>query len=313
MELVVDVARPVVAVGECMLELSHLTASGERRLGAGWCLGLGGDTYNTAVYLSRSGLPVRYLSVLGVDPYSAEMLAIWRAEGLDTGLVLRHPGRLPGLYAIHTDGNGERSFTYWRSHSAARALFDLPEAGRALRAAEAAGLLYLSGITLSLFDAERRRRLVDLAGRVRARGGAVAFDPNYRVAGWDDAAAARAAIGEIAPLVSIALPTADDEERLFGAASADQVIDRWQRYGAGEVVVKRGAAGCRFGSGSQRFDVPAAEVPQVIDTTGAGDAFNAGYLAARVGGAGARAAARAAAHQAAQVIQHHGAIVPRTR
>ncbi len=310
MELVIDAAHPVVAIGECMLELSRATAPDDHRLGAGWRLGLGGDTYNTAIYLRRAGLPVRYFSALGEDPYSTEMLATWQAEGLDTGLVLRHPRRLPGLYAIHTDGAGERSFSYWRDQAAVRALFDLPEAARALHEAAEAGLLYLSGITLSLFDAPLRARLVDLAGQVRARGGVVAFDPNYRVAGWDDVATARAAIAAIAPRVSIALPTLDDEERLCGDTSADQVIDRWLRHGASEVVVKRGAAGCRIGQGSQQFDVPATEVARIVDTTGAGDAFNAGYLAARARGAEPRAAAAAGVRLAAQVIQHHGAIVP---
>lgn len=311
MELVVDASRPVVAVGECMLELSREGPVGGTLLGAGWTLGLGGDTYNTAVHLCRQGLPVRYFSALGPDPCSAQVLACWQDEGLETGLVLRHPLHPPGLYAIHTDAAGERSFTYWRSRSAVRSLFELPGIEAALAGAAQAGLLYLSGITLSLFGPAQRARLVELAGRVRARGGGVAFDGNYRPAGWPDVATARAAVQAIAPHVSIALPTLEDEQQLFGDAGADQVIERWSAGGASEVVVKRGAAGCVVGTVSGCIEVPAVAVTDAIDTTGAGDAFNAGYLAARSRGREPREAAEVATRLAARVVQHRGAIPPR--
>lgn len=311
MKLLIDASRPVVAIGECMLELSRTGSAGGGRLGEGWKLGLGGDTYNTAVHLCRLGLPVRYLSALGQDPCSTEMLATWQAEGLETGLVLFHPCQVPGLYAIHTDAAGERSFSYWRSHSAVRSLFDLPGVEEALAAAAAAGLLYLSGITLSLFGAAQRARLVELARRVRAQGGAIVFDANFRPAGWDDLRTARAAVQAIAPHVSIALPTLEDEQQLFGDASIDRIIERWSQSGATEVIVKRGAAGCVVGTASGQVVVPAIAVEEVIDTTGAGDAFNAGYLAARSHGSGPEEAAEAAVRLAARVVQHRGAILPR--
>lgn len=310
-ELVVDAERPVVAIGECMLELSCMASAESGRLGKGWTLGIGGDTYNTAVHLCRQGLPVHYLTALGQDRYSAEMLATWRSEGLETGLVLRHPQQMPGLYAIHTDAGGERSFAYWRSHSAVRSLFELRGVEKVLATAAAAGLLYLSGITLSLFAAAQRARLVELARRVRAAGGVVAFDANYRPAGWEDVGGAREAVQAIAPHVSIALPTQEDERQLFGDARVDHIIDRWSRYGAAEVIVKRGAAGCVVGTASGRVEVPAIAVDKVIDTTGAGDAFNAGYLAARSYGSTPREAAGAAVRLAARVVQHRGAIPPR--
>lgn len=311
MELLIDASRPVVAIGECMLELSRTGSTGGGRLGEDWKLGLGGDTYNTAIHLCRQGLPVRYLSALGQDPCSAEMLAAWQAEGLDTGLVLFHPRQVPGLYAIHTDAAGERSFSYWRSHSAVRSLFELPGVEAALAAAAAAGLLYLSGITLSLFGPAQRARLVELARRVRAQGGVVAFDANFRPAGWEDLLTARAAVQAVAPHVSIALPTLEDEQQLFGDASIDRIIERWSRSGAAEVIVKRGAAGCVVGVASGQVVVPALAVEEVIDTTGAGDAFNAGYLAARSRGSAPEEAAQAAVRLAARVVQHRGAILPR--
>ena len=103
-----------------MLELS-------RPLGSdGWHLGFGGDTLNTAIHLARGGHDIAYLTAIGCDPLSADLKPQWAAEGLDTALVLEPPVRATGLYAISTDAAGERSFSYWRDTSAARAMFDLP-------------------------------------------------------------------------------------------------------------------------------------------------------------------------------------------
>ncbi len=290
---------PIVAVGECMLELM--------REGDHWRLSHSGDTFNTALYLTRLGLPVAFLTALGDDPFSAEMLAAWRTEGLDTELVLTGAGRLCGLYAIQTDAVGERSFHYWRAQSAARELLRLPGSAEALARAEAASLLYLSGITLSLFDAADLNRLADAARRVLDRGGEVAFDPNYRARGWASADAARKAIEALAPQVSIALPTFEDEAALHGDTHPRQTLVRWREAGAREVVVKLGAAGCLLDDG--RVIAPTAALSPV-DTTAAGDAFNAAYLAARRRGWTQPAAAAFANRLAGRVILHRGAILP---
>jgi len=302
-------ASAVVAVGECMLELSQARAG--PCLGEGWRLGFGGDTFNTALYLHRLGVPVAYLTALGTDPCSMELMRAWADEGLDVSLVLSDATRQPGLYAIRTDVRGERSFQYWRSQSAARALFRLPGIEAALATARRAELLFLSGITLSLYETGERARLQEVARAVRAAGGAVAFDPNYRPAGWPDEDAARDALALMAAHTSIALPTFEDEQRLWGDRTPGDTADRWLQQGAREVVVKRGAAGCLVASGRTRIGVAAEAVDRVVDTTGAGDAFNAGYLAARRRGESADTAARAGHRLAAQVIQHAGALLPR--
>jgi 2-dehydro-3-deoxygluconokinase len=293
----------VVCTGECMLELSG-------RIGGPTRLAFGGDTLNTAVYLARLGVQPAYLTALGDDPYSDELLLCWRSEGVRTELVARIPGRLPGLYAIRTNEHGERQFFYWRGASAARALLSAPESGELLARASSADLLYLSGITLSLYEPTERTKLRSLAERVRARGGEVALDPNFRPACWPSLAGARDAIESIAPLVSIALPTLQDDAALWGDASAEAAAARWRTWGAREVAVKLGPQGCHVASEATSFRAPAAAV-RVVDTTGAGDAFNAGYLAMRLRGASQAEAARLANDLAGIVVQHPGAIVPR--
>ena len=293
-------AGPIVAVGECMLEL-HAEAGH-------WQLGHGGDTLNTAVYLARLNEDVAYLTALGDDPFSAGMRAAWREEGLSLALTLTAPGRLPGLYAIQIDPAGERSFHYWRGQAAVRDLFALPGCAAALDQAAGAALLYVSGITLSLFDAGGRAALAALAQRVREAGGEVAFDPNYRPRAWPSPELARRAMAAFAPLVTIALPTFEDEALLEGDDGPAATAARWRATGAREIVVKLGAAGCMLDDG--RIFAPAQPLVQ-IDTTGAGDSFNAGYLAARRRGRSAADAAAFANRLAGRVIGCRGAILPR--
>ena len=110
----------VACIGECMVEMRQ--APGDL-----YSRGFGGDTLNTAVYLARLGVSVDYITALGDDLLSDEMIAGWQAEGVGTAQVARLKGKLPGIYMIETDESGERNFFHWRESAAARQMMDLPE------------------------------------------------------------------------------------------------------------------------------------------------------------------------------------------
>lgn len=297
------VSARVVSVGEGMLELSHEGADLFR-------MRSGGDTMNTSVYLARLGVSTAYLTALGDDRFSRMLRDDWVGEGIDPALILICPDRLPGLYAIETDDAGERSFHYWRERSAFCALFECDGADAALDRAGQADLLYLSGITLSRFDMAGRRRLIELAHTVRRNGGRVAFDPNYRARGWNTSQDAVRAFAELGPSISIALPGIDDEESLHGTGTPDAALERWSKLGVGEVVLKLGPGGALVTHGGHRAFVAGDPDPRPRDTTGAGDAFNAAYLAARLSGLDPVAAASQGNRLAATVIRHPGAVIP---
>ena len=287
----------IVLIGEAMLELSQADD--------GWRLGHGGDTVNMAIHLARSGHNVAYLTALGSDPFSDDLRNSWRDEGIDTSLVLTDPTKNPGLYAIRTDNAGERSFFYWRENSAARGLFTAPGIEAALNEAESADLLAYSLISLAIIPPEARQALFALSARVRARGGKVAFDGNYRPRLWADAATAIEARNQAIACADIGLPTLDDETLLSGETTADAVAAHWQRCGAGEVIVKLGAEGCRLPDGTV---LPPPERLSPVDTSGAGDAFNAGYLGERLKGTMPHAAALLGHRLAGWTIMRRGAI-----
>lgn len=287
----------IVCIGEGMLEL--------RRKGADWELGYGGDTLNTAIHLARAGHDVAYLTALGADAFSQELKRQWAGEGLDTSLILTHPTRQAGLYAIGTDDAGERSFAYWRDTSAARAMFALPESEGAATAAGRADLVCFSLISLAILPAEGRDRLLALA-RAAPK---VAFDGNYRPRLWTSAEEARAARDAAIAVADIGLPTLDDELLLQAfPAGEDQVAAYWQDLGCAETVVKLGSKGCRLPDGTI---VAPERMLQPVDTSGAGDAFNAGYLDARLKGESVEQAARAGHALAGWTIMRPGAIPAR--
>ncbi len=295
----------VVCVGEVMVEMAR---GNDGRFGQG----CGGDTFNTAVYLARAGIAVGYASALGDDRYSDGILALAGAEGVATDLVLRVPGRLPGLYLIETDAAGERNFHYWRENSPARELFELTEWSRIAEGLLAAKLIYFSGITLSLYSNAGLGRFLAVIEMARQQGAKVAFDGNFRPRGWKgDLPRTRIVFMEALKRVDIALPTYDDEAVLWGDPSPEATVERLQAFGITEIVVKNGPSGALVASGGQRELIPVPEVVQPVDTTAAGDSFNAAYLAARLSGTAPVEAAGAAHRLAGEKIRHRGAIMPR--
>jgi 2-dehydro-3-deoxygluconokinase len=298
----------IVVVGEGMLELSRAPSTVATDGGA-WRLGHGGDTLNTAIHLARGGDRVAYLTALGSDPFSDTLRADWQDEGLDTALILTDAARLPGLYAIRTDDAGERTFSYWRGDSAARQVFALPGADGALATAQAADLLVFSLISLAILPDAGRATLLALAQRMRDEGRQVAFDGNYRPRLWDDADTARHWRDRAIACCTIGLPTLEDETAMEGTdASAADTAARWRAGGAGTVVVKLGADGCLLPDGRT---LPPPQRLRPADTSGAGDAFNAGYLHALLRGAAPHAAALAGHRLAGWVVMRAGAVPPR--
>ncbi|MBP0941529.1 sugar kinase [Pseudomonas alliivorans] len=297
----------VALIGECMIELQqHADGSLHQSFG--------GDTLNTAVYLARllgSG-QVDYVTALGDDSFSDAMCKVWSEEGIGLGKVQRLPGRLPGLYCIQTDASGERRFLYWRNEAAVRDCFMTPAAEPILAALTSYDVLYFSGITLAVLGAEGRSRLLAMLAKARSRGAKVAFDNNYRPRLWASVEHAREAYLACLPYVNLALLTEDDEQALYGYTDTEQLLTAYRQRGIDEIVIKRGAQSCIVETDGKRFEIPTQKVERVVDTTAAGDSFSAAYLAARLKGEHPQQAAEAGHRLAGIVIQHPGALVPKS-
>jgi 2-dehydro-3-deoxygluconokinase len=301
----VNAQNPVICVGEVGIELAR---GSDGRFG----LGFNGDTFNTAVYLARAGIPVAYATAMGDDPYSDGLVALAAAEGVRCDCVIRVPGRLPRLALVDAVSTSERQFYSWGEPSPARELFELPNWGRVAEALVNARLIYFSGITLSLYSNLAIGRFLAALELGRQRGVKIAFDGNFRPRGWKgDVARTRSVFMEALKRVDIALPTYEDEAVLWGDPSPETTMERMRAFGIGEIVVKNGPNGAVVASAQAHEHVPVPQLVVPVDTTAAGDGFNAGYLAARLSGATPVAAAGAAHRLAGEVIRHPGALMPR--
>jgi len=292
----------VASIGECMIEL--------KQAGGGlYSRGFGGDTLNTAVYLARLGVAVDYITALGEDPLSAEMIGGWVAEGVGTGRVVRVEGKLPGIYLIDTDAKGERRFFHWRENAAVRSLLDLPETESLLLSLGEYDLVYLSAISIAIFRDEGRARLLAALRAARERGTRIVFDTNFRVRLWPDLDVARAVYARAFETADIVLASLEDLQLLYRDDDANALLTR---IPANEVVLRMAepTSLVRAAGATQTLTADPVGAP-VVDTTAAGDSFAAAYIAARVAGVEPVDAARAGHRLAGVVVCHPGAIIPR--
>jgi 2-dehydro-3-deoxygluconokinase len=297
----------VAIIGECMVELKKHNGS--------LVQSFGGDTLNTAVYLSRltqqHRISTSYVTGLGRDPFSKEMQTAWQEEGINTDMVYLSEDKLPGIYAIETAEDGERSFYYWRNDSAAkywlrdRALLTLVEDLCQHQ------MVYLSGISLAILSEDCRQLLITLLTLCRDNGVKIAFDNNYRPALWESAEQAQKFYKQMLAITDIAFLTFDDEQMLYGDNNEQQAIERTQALGVKEIVIKRGADECYVVTPGSMESIASHPIKKIIDTTAAGDSFSAGYLGKRILGGTTKESALAGHLLAGTVIQHRGAIISR--
>lgn len=290
----------VVAIGEVMLEMAPVGDGLFRR-------GFAGDTFNTVWHMAQmlgADATVGYVSRVGTDSLSDGFVQELAADGLETTGISRDPARTMGLYLIELDGV-ERRFHYWRENAAARRLAD--DRDVLAQAVQGAGLIHLSGITLAILTPTGRATLIDVLTTARAAGAIISFDPNIRARLWASADEIRQTITQMLALTDIALPSFDDETAHFGDETPADTIARIRAAGVAEVVVKDGAGPVWFHAAGQTGRLNTPPVGSIRDTTGAGDAFNAGYLAGRAMGRTPAQAIAWGQHMSARVLRSFGA------
>jgi 2-dehydro-3-deoxygluconokinase len=290
----------LLAIGECMVEMAPLSSGA-------FDMGFAGDTLNTAWYARQIAGPdidVSYLTAVGDDEVSARMTDFIQKAGITTEFKIR-PGKSVGLYVIALK-DGERSFSYWRDTSAAKTLADdLVE----LPSLNAGDIAFFSGISLAILSDKGRQRLLDVLKEARARGVIVAFDPNLRPRLWQSNDEMMHWIMQAARVSDLALPSYEDEHTFFEDAGTQGTANRYLDAGADLVVVKDGPNPVLVATKQTFEEVSPPEVTEVVDTTAAGDSFNAGVLVGKLAGLTAREATQNGCDLAHRVIGKRGALV----
>lgn len=289
----------IIGIGECMIELSTTESLTYAETLKKY---YGGDTVSTLVSAARLGSKTGYITKIGTDTFKDFLLDSWQAENIDTSYVRLVDG-YNGLYILSRQESGEKEFAYYRKKSAATTLSidDIPE-----EYIERASIVYSTGITQSLSSSanDAVKKAFSLA---REKQCLVAYDPNYRTRLWSKEEAKEALEEVIDYLDIIFLSDKHDAEKLLGISSPDKIIKFFWDRGVQTVVVKLGKEGSTIGYNGEINHIPALE-RNVVDTTGAGDAFNGGFLHGIAAGYTPFEAARLASIVASMSVQGVGAV-----
>jgi 2-dehydro-3-deoxygluconokinase len=272
-----EAAQPgrVITAGETMA-LVVPPSPGRLRHATSLVLSIGGAESNLAIGLARLGIPASWISVLGEDELGELVLHRLRAEGVDTSAVRRVSDRPTGLY-LREEVAGRLRVYYYRSGSAASTLAPNAFDPSVLRGAT---FLHLTGITGAL-SPDCADFLQWAATTARDSGVRVSYDVNYRSRLWGPSAA-RAATEALLPLVDVLFVGHEEATALWGWDD-DAALEQLSKIGPSHVVLKLGAAGCAAVIDGERLSSPGFPA-QELDPIGAGDAFDAGYLAATLWG-----------------------------
>jgi 2-dehydro-3-deoxygluconokinase len=259
---------------------------------------VGGAEVNFAVCLAGLGQRVAWYGVLGDDPPGRMVLRELREAGVEVSAVTVAGGERTGIYLRDWQPDGERRPNYYRTGSAARLL-----APERLPADVAPGRwLHLTGITAALGNGPRGL-LHELVDRARLAGARVSFDPNYRPALWPPQDAA-AHLSELAARCDVLLMSEEDSRLLF-ASDERAALHAAQELGPSTVVLKRGQRGAVAVHAGAVAEIEAIEA-RAVDPVGAGDAFDAGFVAALLNGAALETALTAGARLGARATEHCG-------
>jgi 2-dehydro-3-deoxygluconokinase len=294
-----EAAEPVrvITAGETMA-LVVPPSPGRLRHATSLSLSIGGAESNVAIGLARLGIPASWISVLGDDELGELVLHRLRAEGVDTSGVRRIADRPTGLY-LREEVAGRLRVYYYRSGSAAATLSPNAFDPSIL---QGAAFLHLTGITGALSQ-ECAEFLPWAATTARDAGVRVSYDVNYRSRLWEPSAA-QAATEALLPLIDVLFVGHDEANALWGWET-DTALEQLSKIGPSEVILKLGADGCAAMINGEQLISPGFPARQ-LDPIGAGDAFDAGYLAATLWGWAPEKRLRAANAMGAFCVQNLG-------
>jgi len=267
----------VISIGEPMIEFTA-REKGNLRNARLFELGWGGDTSNFAVAVARLGRKSGYVCRLGDDEFGTSFLEMWGEEGVDASHVIVEKGGFTAAYFISLKDGGEHDFTYIRRGSAASHLSPQDIDPKYI---ESAGIIHVSGITQAISKScyEANSRAISVAKKVGAK---VSYDPNVRLRLWSSVEAARKVIMESLPSCDLFFPTAEEASMLTGVSDPAEQSEELLKSVSDVVAIKMGAKGCYVARSNGEKLRARGFLVNAIDTTGAGDAFDAamivGYL-----------------------------------
>src|SRR5690625_3144237 len=242
---------------------------------------VGGAELNFAIGCSRLGIKTGFISRIGNDEFGRYVLNFIRGEGVDTSeikLIDGYPTSI-NFKEVLEDGSG-RTF-YYRDRSPTEVLSNENIDENYIRNAK---ILHLTGVFAAIHP--KNIGILEHAAKLAKKHNVkVSIDPNIRMKLWsiDEA---REGLLKLLPYVDFVFSGEEEAEWLFGSQSLEQYINNFKAYGAKHIVIKRGEKGSIGYLNGEIIEAKAKKPKKVVDTVGAGDGFNAGYIYSYLHGKG---------------------------
>jgi fructokinase len=265
--------RDVVTIGEALIDFLSVEKGVLIEGTSGFTVAPGGAPANVAAAVSKLGGTSGFIGKVGRDSFGRMIRRTLDDAGVSLDLFRMDPSVNTTLAFISIKEGGEPDFTFYRNHCGADIALKQDE----LEEGYIAETRIFHFGSLSFTHEPLKGTVGRAVGMARAAGRIISFDPNLRPSLWKDLEDARREIVnglEVADIVKLT------EEELNFVTGIDQLrrgTDSLMKYGPRVVIVTRGGDSGFFNNGDIAFEVPAFEA-DVVDSTGAGDAFVAGFL-----------------------------------
>jgi len=262
----------VITIGDGMITFNPVT-TGPMRFVEKYIKKLGGAELNFAIGCARLGIKTGWISRLGNDEFGRYIYNYVRGEGIDVSqvkLVDGYPTSL-NFKEIMEDGSG-RTF-YYRKDSPT---FTLTPEQLDENYFKQAKLLHVTGVFPAIGgkNFQVAMKAINLA---KENGLLISFDPNIRLKLWSKEKAKESLL-QFLPYVDIVLTGEDEAEILLGVTEHKKVIEKFKSFGVKYVVIKRGENGSIGFSPDEYIEAEAIKPRKIVDTVGAGDGFDAGFI-----------------------------------
>jgi len=292
----------VVSLGEPLLEFNAIESGPLSQVG-NFAVGWGGDTSNFAVAVSRLGGNVGYICRIGGDEFGKVFDQLWKSEGIDTKHVVKENDSFTGIYFI-SRYEDTHQITYYRKDSAASHLSpkDVP-----LDYITNAKIFHTSGISQAISESacEAVFYAIEVARKANVL---VSYDPNLRLKLWEKDHAREIVMASI-ELSDFVFPSLEDAIILCGLEDPESILKFFLEKGPRIIALKMGNNGVLLGAEEDIYYITPHKV-KVVDTIGAGDAFDGGFVTAYLKGYSLRECARYANIVAALTTTGYGAVRP---
>lgn len=261
----------ILTVGDAMITLNP-ASTGPLRFVSAFERKVGGAELNFAIGCARLDLRSKWISRLGKDEFGRVIYHFAKGEGVnmeDVAFVEGYPTSI-NVKEIREDGSGK---TFYYRHQSP--ILTLQPEDIVEEMFEGIDAVHLTGVFLAI-DPKNMDIVQKIITIAKEKGILISFDPNIRLKLWS-IEEARAAYHSVFPDVDILLTGRDEIKSIIGSDRKEDLAALAERYSIGQVVIKDGAQGSALYDGNQWFTKEAFQV-KPVDTVGAGDGFDAGYL-----------------------------------